>query len=54
MNRKKKKKEAKNQKTILIIDDNEHLITAIGDYLKIQGFEILYTCNYSSLLDINS
>ena len=35
------KREIKNQRRILIIDDNEHLVSAISDYLKVKGFEVV-------------
>ena len=33
------KREIKNQRRILIIDDNEHLVSAISDYLKVKGLQ---------------
>lgn len=35
------KKEKKNQRRILVIDDNQHLIATIGEYLQSHGFEVV-------------
>jgi len=41
MNGSKMKRKIKNPKKILIIDDNRHLISTIGEYLENQGFEVV-------------
>ena len=35
------KREIRNSKKILVIDDNQHLISTIGEYLENKGFEVV-------------